>query len=150
MNIDEILEMMDEMLEKAARMPLSKNKSLIEADKMSDLIDEIRMNLPTEIKQARNLVNDRKTILKDAKDEADSIIRKAEEKAKILISNEEITKQAQARASEIMTNAQNKSKELRMATNEYVDNMLGRVEEVLAKDLVDVKKTRSALKTAGK
>lgn len=150
MSIEEILEMMDDMIEKAAKMPFSKNRSLVDTDKFAELIEEIRMNLPTEIKQARNLVNDRKIILKDAKDEADSIIRKAEERAKVLVSGEEITKQAQARASEIMTNAQNKSKELRLATNEYVDNMLGRVEELLAKDLVDVKKTRSALKTAGK
>ena len=66
MSIDEILEMMDDMLDKAVNVPFSNKKSLIEVEKMRGLIDEIRLNMPREIKQARDLVNDRKTILNDA------------------------------------------------------------------------------------
>lgn len=146
MSIDDILEMMDEAMDKAVQMPFTGKKSLVDVDNMRELIKEIRFNMPNEIKQAKNLVNDRKIIINDARAEADSIIRKAEERAKQMVSNEEITRQAQAKANEIMVNAQTKSKELRFATNEYVDNMLNRVEELLSSDLMDVRKTRSALK----
>ena len=80
------------------------------------------------------------------KAEADSIIRKAEEKAKVMVSEEVITKQAQQRAYDILTAAQTKSKEIRNATNDYVESMLSRVDELLASNLTDVRKTRSALK----
>lgn len=146
MSIDEILEMMDDLLDKAINMPLTSKRSLIEVDKMRDLIDEIRMNMPKEIKQARDLVNDRKTILNDAKNEAANIITRAEQKAAMLVSQQEIVRLANAKANELTANAQQQTKELRDYTNKYVDNMLGKVEELLYNDLNDVKKARSALK----
>jgi len=146
MSIDEILEMMDDILDKAINMPLSSKRSLIEVDKMRDLIDEIRMNMPKEIKQARDLVNDRKTILNDAKNEAANIITRAEQKAAMLVSQQEIVRLANAKANELTATAQQQTKELRDYTNKYVDNMLGKVEELLYNDLNDVKKARSALK----
>jgi F0F1-type ATP synthase membrane subunit b/b' len=146
MNVDEILETIEEMLDKAVQVPFSGKKCLVDVEKLREWIDEIRLNLPSEIKQARNLVNDRKIILNDAKAEADSIIKKAEEKARNLVSQQEITRQAQEKANEIMANAQTKSKELRNTTNDYVDNMLSNLEELLSKDLIEIKKARSALK----
>ena len=146
MSIDEILEMMDDMLDKAVNVPFSNKKSLIEVEKMRGLIDEIRLNMPREIKQARDLVNDRKTILNDAKNEAAAILNKAEQRAAALISQQEIVRQATAKANEINAAAQSQTKELRDMTNKYVDNMLTKVEELLTNDIMDVKKASSALK----
>jgi vacuolar-type H+-ATPase subunit H len=146
MSIEEILEMIDETLDKALQMPFSNKKSLIDVEKMRELIDEIRLNMPSEIKQAKNLVRDRKNIVDNAKDEADNIIKRAEEKAKLLVSQQEITRQAGQRANEIMASAQAKSKELRSTTNEYIDNALSGVEELLQQDLANIKKARNALK----
>ncbi len=146
MSIDEILEMMDDMLDKAVNVPFSNKKSLIEVDKMRELIDQVRLNMPKEIKQARDLVNDRKVILNDAKNEAAGIVSRAEQRAAALVSQQEIVRQATARANEISAAAQGQTKELRDMTNKYVDNMLNKVEELLSNDLVDVKKARSALK----
>lgn len=150
MNVDEILDMMDEVVEKAVAFPLTGGKSLIDVDKMSELVAEIRLNMPTEIKQAKNLVKDRKVIISDAKAEAETIIRRAEERAKTLVAKEEIVRQAQDKATDIIATAQSKAKEIRTATNEYVDGMLGRAEELLTKNIVDVKKTRAALRGSGK
>ena len=72
--------------------------------------------------------------------------RKAEEKAKAMVSEEVITKQAQNRAHEILTSAQTKSKEIKSATNKYVESMLSRVDELLTSNLTDVRKTRASLK----
>lgn len=146
MSIDEILEMMDDMLDKAVNVPFSNKKSLIEVDKMRELIDEIRINMPKEVKQARDLVNDRKMILNDAKNEAANIVSKAEQRAAMLVSQQEIVRQATAKANEINASVQGQTKELRDMTNKYVDNMLNKVEELLTNDLIDVKKARGALK----
>ena len=148
MGIDEILEMMDDMLDKAVNVPFSNKKSLIDVDKMRELIDEIRLNMPREIKQAHDLVNDRKAIINNAKNEAAGIVAKAEQRAQQLISQQEIVRQATAKANEINAAAQQQTKELRDITNKYVDNMLTKVEELLSNDIIDVKKARSALKNA--
>ena len=146
MSIDEILEMMDDMLDKAVNVPFSNKKSLIDVEKMREFIDEIRLNMPKEIKQARDLVNDRKMILNDAKNEAASIVARAEQRAAALVSQQEIVRQATQKANEINAAAQMQTKELRDMTNKYVDNMLTKVEELLSNDIIDVKKARSALK----
>lgn len=146
MSIDETLEMMDDMLDKAVNVPLTNKKSLIDVEKMRELIEEIRLNMPKEIKQARDLVNDRKTILNDAKNEASAIVAKAEQRAAALVSQQEIVRHATARANEINAAAQEQTKELRDMTNKYVDNMLTKIEELLQNDIIDIKKARSALK----
>ena len=111
-------------------------------------MEDIRLNTPREIKEARNLVNDRKTILNDAKNEASQIVARAEQRAAALVSQQEIVRQATAKANEINAAAQQQTKELRDITNKYVDNMLTKVEELLSNDIIDVKKARSALKNA--
>jgi vacuolar-type H+-ATPase subunit H len=145
-SIEEILEMMDEILDKAMQVPFSNKKSLIDVGDMRELVDEIRLNMPNEIKQAKNLVRDRKNIVDEAKMEGDTIIKRSEERAKQLVSQQEITRLAQQRANEIMASAQAKSKELRSTTNDYIDSTLSNVEELLSHDLVNIKKARNALK----
>jgi vacuolar-type H+-ATPase subunit H len=117
---------------------------------MSNLINDIHINLPREIEQAKGVVQERKSILNDARREADAITRRAEERAKQLVSQQEIVRLAQARAEEIMLAAQQRSKELRHTTNDYVDNMLCKAEELFARDLADVKKARTALRSTVK
>ncbi|HBH95440.1 MAG TPA: ATPase [Ruminococcaceae bacterium] len=146
MNIDDALEAMDEILDKSMQVPFSQKKGMVDVNALRDLIEDIRMSMPAEITQAQKLVNDRKIIISDAKQEADRIIRKAEESAKKLVSQQEITRQANEKATQILTNAQTKYNELCNNTNEYVDSMLTRVEELLSKDLADVKKARTTLK----
>ncbi|MCL2109257.1 MAG: ATPase [Oscillospiraceae bacterium] len=149
LSIEEILEIMDDTLDKAMQVPFSNKKSLVEVDKIRDLVEEVRLSLPNEIKQAKKLVHDRKSIVEEAKREADGIIKRAEDRAKQLVSGQEITRQAQQRANEIMTSAQQKSNQLRNSTNEYVDGKLSEIEELLTHNLVNLKKAKQALR-AGK
>lgn len=146
MNIEDALESMDEILDKSMQVPFSQKKGMVDVSALRDLIEDIRMNMPSEITQAQKLVNDRKIIISDAKQEADRIIRKAEESAAKLVSQQEITRQANEKARQMLTTAQTQYSELCNKTNEYVDSMLTRVEELLTKDLADVKKARTTLK----
>ena len=76
MNIDEILDVIDELLDRSCSLPLSGGRCVVDADKVRDLIDDIRLNIPSEIKQAKAIVSDRTDIISGAKKEAESIIRK--------------------------------------------------------------------------
>ena len=146
-NLESILNELDEVLESAVTLPLT-SKCMVDAERIRDLIDDIRLNIPSEIKQARAVVADRNEILSMARQEAEELIRKAEERARALIAQEAIVRQAQERAQEVTSQAQIKARELRSASHSYSDKMLGDAEEALTEALKSVKTTRSALRSA--
>lgn len=147
MVIDDILDMMDDLLDNASSVPFSVKKSIIDCDQMREYINEIRLNLPQEIKQAKLIVRDRQTIINDANKEAENIVRRAEDRAKVIVSNDEITKAAKAKAVEMVNQAQAKSKEIKNAANKYIDDVLVQAEECLQANLADIRKTRQAVKS---
>lgn len=150
MSIDTVLDQLDELLDKSWNLPLSGGRCVVDADRVRDLIDDVRINLPTEIKQAQAIVMDRNEILAGAQREKEQIIRRAEERAKELIAKEDIAKAAQVKANDIISQAQIKAREMRVAAQEFSDEMLRSTEESMAKALGDLKATRQALRGAGK
>ena len=143
-NMEELLDQLDEMLDKGMRFP--GGRAVLEAEKLRVVIDDIRLNMPPEIKQARGIVADRADIITTAKRESDNIIRAAEERAKALVAQEEITRLAQQKASEIISNAQAKSREMRKAAQDFVDDIMRRADEGLTANLAEIRKTRASLK----
>ena len=141
-----IIETMEDMLDAALRIPLSNGKCVVDAERMQELLNDMRLNLPTELKQAKNLLNDRKNILYIAKKEAEDTVRLAEERAKKILDEDELTHQAQARANEIVTQAQMQSREIKKATNDFVEQKLVDMETNLLKNLNEVRETRKALR----
>ena len=150
MNIEEILDALEDMLEEAWSIPLSGNKCVVDANKIKQLLEDIRLNMPGEIKQAKLIVSDRNDIIQQSEKQAEATIRKAEERAKALIAQEEIVKQAQEKAKEIITQAQSVAKELKKAANEFSDNALKQSEEALTMALKNVHETRQELNAAMK
>lgn len=140
----ELIGMLDEVVRKAQPVPLSK-KSMVDVSQIDDIATEMRLVLPKEVQQAQNVVADKNRIINDAKREAEEIIRKAEQRRAELLNQNSITKEAQKIAAEEIRNAQNRSKLIRTSTNEFTDNMLGRVEELLAKDLQNLRLMRKTL-----
>ncbi len=146
MRVREALETLENELDNAKQVPLSGGKVVVNLDQFRDLLREIKNNFDDETREAEKVVRDRSTIINNARSEANVIIKKAEERASLMVSEEVITKQAQARANEMLTTAQTKSNEIRKATNEYVERMLVRMDELLSNNLANVRKTRETLK----
>lgn len=144
MTLDELLEQLDEILETSLKMP--GKRAIVDVENIRNVIDEIRLNIPQEIKQARGIVADRADIITNAKREADGIIRSAEERAKAMVAQEEITKLAQEKAAEIISTAQSKSRDMRKAAQDFVDDIMRRADEGLTANLGEVRKTRASLK----
>ena len=111
MNVDELLDLMEETLEEGTAMPFSAGKRVVDVDKMRDIIDDVRANLPDEMRQSKKIVDDRERIIQEARQEAEGIIKQAEERAKALVSEQEIVKRAQKRAVEILTTTQTHARE---------------------------------------
>ena len=146
MTVEELLDKIDDMVDKAFSMPLSKGKCLVNADELRDILDDIRAHLPSEIRQAKAIVSDRNDIIDDAKRESEDIIRKAEERARVLVSEEEVVKQAQQKATELLNQSQQKSREMRRSATDFAEDQLKRTEESLAERLQEVRQTRQALR----
>ena len=150
MNVNELLDTMEDTLEESTSMPLSGGKRLVDVEKVRDYLDDIRANLPGELRQAQQIVNDRAQIVDTANAQAQAIVKKAEERARILVSDAEIVKAAQQRAAEITAAAQSESRTLRQTVTDYCDNMLKTTEEAMVENAAQVKNVRANLRQNAK
>ncbi|MDD4547035.1 MAG: ATPase [Oscillospiraceae bacterium] len=150
MTVEDLLEQIDEMLDKAWSVPISGGKCLIETEKLRNIVDDIRGNMPSEVRQAKAIVADRSDIVDTAKHEAEDIIRKAEERARRLIAQEEVVKEAQQKANEILTQSQLKSREMRRGASDFSEDLLKRTEEAIAQRLAEVRQARQLLRNPPK
>lgn len=148
MSVEEIVDRIDDVLEKAFSFPLSGGKVLVDAEELRNLLDDIRLNLPKDIRQAERIVADRTQIIADAKREAETIVRVAEERAKALVNRDEITREAQEKANEMLTQARQKSTEMRKAANDYVDDLMQRTDESISMGLAELRKSRQQIKAS--
>ena len=144
----EILKLIDEIediIENGSSVPFS-SKVMIDADEIYDIISEIRIKLPDEIKQANWIKQERQRILAEAQKEADTIVSEAELRLQELIEEDEITEKAKELAEEITTKAQNNAKEIRLGALEYADNILANTQEDLKKLIEILNENRQELR----
>ena len=146
--IPELLDSLHTMISEAWSLPLGAEKCVIERDKALDLLDEIRSQFPTEIAEATRLINARTDFINNARREAETVRRTAEEKAKELIDEQEIIRIARARSNEMLSNTEAATAELRRVANEYVDDAMQRTEEALAAALSEIRESRSKFRQA--
>ena len=145
MTIDKILDKMDDLLGEAVSMPLTGRK-LIDVDKFQDLVDDLRMNLPQEIKDAKSVVSDRDQIIEQAENQAEDIIQKAEVRARQMISETEIFKAAKKASNEMISAAQERSKETERLAIEFSENALKKAEDALLVVFNQVKTKRLSVR----
>ena len=146
-SIDDLLDEIDDEIDKAWSLPLTGGKRAISADWLREKIDDVRANMPSEVRQAKNIVADRAEIISTARREAEAIIRKAEERARRMMSEEEVYKQAEAAAAELLAQSQQKAREMRKGATDFAEDILRRTEEVLAGRIGDVRQARQMLRS---
>ncbi|MEG1557747.1 MAG: ATPase [Oscillospiraceae bacterium] len=146
MAIDKNLDKLDDVLEEAWNLPFTGGKRMIDIEKVRTILDDIRMHLPQEIKEAKSVVSDREEIIRDAKKEAEDIITRAENRARQLVSEQEVFKSASVRSTEMVNDAHGKSKEMERAALNFSENALKKSEDALLMALNEVKSTRLALR----
>ena len=137
MEIFTLLENLEDLMESGQKVPFS-TKVMVDIEEFREVLEEIRLKLPDELKQAKWVKEERQRIMSDAEKEADSLLKEAEGKIISMVDEHVITKQALAQKEEIIENANKVSKEISTGTKEYADSILLKVEEVLreATDLV--------------
>ena len=137
--IEDLIDEMYDVLDKGWKMPLSAGKVFVDGEEVRQILDEIKDEIPAEVRQAKAIVADRGQIISEAEREAETIIRVAED---------EIVRQAQQKANELIAQAQQKFKEMRKASSDYVEDLMRRADESLSENLAELRKTRQSIKTS--
>ncbi len=145
MEIFTLLETLEDILDKSRGVPFS-NKCIVDKDEILDIIKEIRLKLPDELKQAKWVKEERQRILVEAQNEADEIIKEAENRIISMIDEHEITKKAYEKKVEIIETANEMSREIKSGTEEYADGILAGIEVALEDALKVIQNNRKELK----
>ena len=145
MEIFTLLETLEDIIERSAKVPFTR-KVVVDEDEILDVIKEIRLKLPDELKQAKWVKEERQRILLEAGKEADEIVKEAENRIIAMIDEHEITKKAYEQKGEIIETANVMAKEISQGTREYADGILEQLEDVLKETLDIVVNNRQELK----
>ena len=135
MNVNELLDTIEDLLEESTGMPLSGGQRIVDVEQIRDYLDDIRANLPVELRQAQSIVSDRAQLIESANAQAQAIVKKAEERARILVSE-----------AEIVSAAQTEARTVRQTVTDYCDNMLKTTEETMSENAAQVKSVRANLR----
>ena len=145
MEIFTLLETLEDIMERSKTVPFTE-KTIVEKDEVLEIIKEIRLKLPDELKQAKWVKEERERILQESQKEADDIVKEAENRIIAMIDEHEITRKAYEQKAEIIETANEMSREISKGTKDYADNILEKVEVVLQEALKTIENNRKELK----
>lgn len=152
MEIFTLLDTLEDILDKSKRVPFTE-KGIVDKEEMLEIIQEVRLKLPDELKQAKWIKEERGRILQEAEKEADDIVREAENRIISMIDEHEITRKAYDQKAEIIETANEMSREITKGTKDYADGILENLENAIndinisiAKALETIEQNRNELK----
>ena len=138
-DVNRLIDMLYERVEDAKSPALKPNLSMVDRDEVLDLLDELRNQLPVELKRAQELLAAR---------EVERMMRQADLEAKSKVSDSEVLYAAKEKARKIIADAEDRSRQLCQVANEYAEDALARTEEAVQAALTEVKQSRSAFRAA--
>ena len=164
MTIESLIEELEQIIDEGKSVPFTSNQ-IVDVERLRTTIEDMRLNMPDELMQARKIASERKEILTAAQSTAEGIITAAKKKADELISEHEITKGAEAEAENIMAEARKKangiveqargtaaeqkwSNDMRKSAGEYVERVVSMADEGLTNSVNEIRRVRQSLKAA--
>lgn len=141
--IEQIIEEIEEFIDSCKFQPLSSTKIVVNKEELEELLRELRMKTPDEIKRYQKIISNKDAILEDAQTKADNIIAEAQAQAQKIVSESEVMQvalqqsnqlieQTNAQAQEIMDKATEDSNNIRMSAIHYTDEMLENLEKIMS------------------
>lgn len=151
--IEQIIEEIEEYIDNCKPQTFSSSKIIVNREEMEELLNELRVKTPEEIKRYQKIISNKEAILADAQAKADAIIAQAQIKTDELVSEHQIMQQAYAQANEvvmiatkqaqeILDNATNDANNIRMGAMQYTDDILRSLENTISHS-IDTAKARN-------
>ncbi len=148
MDMMQLLDRLETILSSGSRIPLS-GRTVVDEHECMDIVDQLRIAIPDEIKQAKRLQSDRDRVIRDAEERAERIIAQAREHSATLAEQHEIVKAAEARARAILQDADAEAEERREGADKYAAETLMQLEHHLTEQLSVVRNGIRALSRGG-
>ena len=140
--IEQLIDEIEEYIDGCKYQPFSNTKIVVDKEEIDELLRELRMKTPDEIKRYQKIISNKEAILSDARAKAEALINEATIHTNELINEHEILQQAYAQANEVVTMATHQAQEIldnatmeannmRTAAMQYTDGILANVENLL-------------------
>ncbi|MEA2646245.1 MAG: hypothetical protein QOE92_1328 [Chloroflexota bacterium] len=144
-SIVELIDHLEYLVHRGQRVPFTHNV-MIDEDEILDLLDQIHVNLPEEIKQSRTVLAEQERLLSDAQQESARITQTAAQKADAMMKNHELTRRAEEHGKAIVRDAQQKAADQKLAADEYAADVMQQLETHLVRTVATVRKAQETLK----
>lgn len=144
----EILKLLDEfesIVEESSRIPMT-GKLIIHEDTIYNFLDRLRAVVPESVHEAEWILREKERILKEANNEAETMIETAKEKMERVAGESEVVKLAKMQSDEIIENAKNLAKEITQGSFVYADDVMNQLQNELEKIMQVVKKGREEIR----
>lgn len=140
--IEQIISEIEEYIDNCKYQALSNTKIIVVKEDIEDLLSELRLKIPDEIKKYQKIINNKDAIISDAKEQADSIINAAQVHTEELVNEHEIMQKAYAQANQLIEDASAQAQnildratgdanEIRMGAMQYTDDMLANLQLII-------------------
>lgn len=140
--IEQLIDEIEEYIDSCKYQPLSNTKIIVNKDEIDELLRELRVKTPDEIKRYQKIISNKEAILNDAKEKAQALINEATEHTTELINEHEIMQQAYAQANEVVQLATRQAQEIvddatreanavRDSIIQYADDMMANIENII-------------------
>jgi len=154
--IEQIISEIEDYIASCKPIPLSSTKIAVNKEELDELIRELRLKTPDEIKKYQKLISNKDAILMDAKEQADRMIREAQVQTEELINEHEIMQRAIEQANAVIADASAKAQQIvdravedagniRLGAIQYTDDMLGNLQMIIEHSLENNKAKYDAL-----
>ena len=141
--IEQLIDEIEEYIDSCKYQALSNTKIIVNKEEIDELLRELRMKTPDEIKRYQKIISNKEAILNDAKEKAQALINAATVQTNELINEHEIMQQAYAQANEVVAMATNQAQEIldnatieannvKAAAMQYTDDILGNLETLIS------------------
>ena len=141
--IEQLIDEIEEYIESCKPKFMSNTEIIVNKDEIDELLRELRMKTPDEIKRYQKIISNKEAILNDAKAKAEALINEATVHTNELINEHEIMQQAYAQANEVVTMASKQAQEIldnatieannvKSAAMQYMDDMLAHLENIIS------------------
>jgi regulator of protease activity HflC (stomatin/prohibitin superfamily) len=138
MDILQLIDRLEEIFNESRAIPLT-HSVIVDEDRMLDIIDQMRITVPEEVKKAQQILTQRDRILAQAQEEAERTLNLARERAEQMVQQSTIVVEAQKEAERILNQAQQEAEHIRREADAYALQSLQRLEEELEQLLRQVR-----------
>ena len=138
-----LVDQLQEAVELSPRIPLS-DRAIVSSDLLLDLVDAIRNAIPQDVIEAERVLQERRRLLEDAREEADSLLEGAREQSKFMLQEHHVAKAAELKAERLLNQTQREADDIMESADQYVQELFSHFEQEAVRLASDIRKAAAS------